>query len=169
MTEEKQPSAIPFNPDAESNAMEEISLSSASKNNNNNSDAEELSTCCPLFMTGLPMDFSTNPQLAALASLLNDDDSDDDDDDKDGVGGNKKSDQDKRLDGGGGGAGRFKRDIMPTPRSGGKVRMEKSRSIRRSQGAPYAKPTPALKEETKKKKEKASLGEAQLFLNMWKL
>lgn len=27
---------------------------------------------CPLFMDGLPSDFSTNPSLAALASLLND-------------------------------------------------------------------------------------------------
>lgn len=32
---------------------------------------------CPLFMDGLPKDFSTNPQLAALVSLMNDDDDDD--------------------------------------------------------------------------------------------
>ena len=28
---------------------------------------------CPLFMDGLPSDFSTNPALAAIASLMNDD------------------------------------------------------------------------------------------------
>jgi hypothetical protein len=35
---------------------------------------EESDEKCPLFMDGLPKDFSSNPQLAALASLINDDD-----------------------------------------------------------------------------------------------
>jgi hypothetical protein len=168
MTEEKKLSSIPLNPDESSNAMEQVSVL-ASKNNDN-SDEEPSTQCCPLFMTGLPKDFSTNPQLAALASLLDDDDDDDDEDD--GVD-NKKSDQDKRqLDNGGctRSAGRFKTDMPMTRGGGGKVRLKKSRAGRRSQGAPYVKPAKTLLgEETNKKEKAASLGEAQLFLNMWKL
>ncbi|KAG7336831.1 hypothetical protein IV203_035418 [Nitzschia inconspicua] len=36
------------------------------------SDSSTTITSCPLFMEGLPRDFSTNPQLAAIASLLED-------------------------------------------------------------------------------------------------
>lgn len=33
-------------------------------------DEDEQEITCPLFMDGLPKDFSTNPKLAAIASLL---------------------------------------------------------------------------------------------------
>lgn len=36
------------------------------------SDSDSGSMACPLFMEGLPRDFATNPQLAAIASLLDD-------------------------------------------------------------------------------------------------
>ena len=39
-----------------------------------NDDHKDIS--CPLFMDGLPLDFSTNPALAAIASLMNDNDND---------------------------------------------------------------------------------------------
>lgn len=34
-------------------------------------DDEDINSLCPLFMDGLPRNFAQNPQLAALASLLN--------------------------------------------------------------------------------------------------
>eukprot|EP00558_Chaetoceros_sp_UNC1202_P010229 CAMPEP_0197247900 /NCGR_PEP_ID=MMETSP1429-20130617/32555_1 /TAXON_ID=49237 /ORGANISM="Chaetoceros sp., Strain UNC1202" /LENGTH=129 /DNA_ID=CAMNT_0042708947 /DNA_START=86 /DNA_END=472 /DNA_ORIENTATION=- len=40
-------------------------------------ETESDSNLCPLFMDGLPSDFSTNPDLAAIASLIGDDDEDD--------------------------------------------------------------------------------------------
>lgn len=36
------------------------------------SDEKEIEPICPLFMEGLPQNFQTNPQLAALASLFDD-------------------------------------------------------------------------------------------------
>lgn len=39
---------------------------------------DESEETCPLFMDGLPNDFASNPQLAALASLMNDDDEEND-------------------------------------------------------------------------------------------
>ena len=39
-----------------------------------NDDHKDIS--CPLFMDGLPLDFSTNPALAAIASLMNENDND---------------------------------------------------------------------------------------------
>ena len=46
-------------------------LDTTIENSLQDEDADEK---CPLFMDGLPNDFSSNPQLAALASLINDDD-----------------------------------------------------------------------------------------------
>jgi hypothetical protein len=39
-------------------------------------EEEEETSWCPLFMEGLPTDFASNPQLADIASLLEDDDAD---------------------------------------------------------------------------------------------
>jgi len=47
---------------------------------NNNSGDDDNDDICPLFMDGLPKNFASNPQLAAIASLLNDEDDDDDND-----------------------------------------------------------------------------------------
>lgn len=92
---------------------------------------------CPLFMNGLPSDFSTNPSLAALTSLI---DGDDDDSKKIPV------------------AASESRTLLAEPKAGGgKV---PKRATRRT-----AKPYPARKRTEKS----SSLGEAQLFLKMWKL
>jgi hypothetical protein len=93
---------------------------------------------CLLFMDGLPKDFSTNPQLAALASLMNGDDHEDDD--KPAV--------------------RKEAPSAITKSGGGKLD-RKSQQRGKRQDAPYTKPT--------KKKAPSSLGEAQLFLQMWSL
>lgn len=98
---------------------------------------------CPLFMDGLPKDFASNPQLAAIASLLDEDIS--------------VETKDKEH-----------RPIKTTKNSsfigisapgGGKAR----RASRRNQSTPY----PMTKQA--ESKTSASLGEVQLFLNMWKI
>lgn len=89
---------------------------------------------CPLFMDGLPADFSTNPSLAALASLL-DDDSDET-------------------------SPKSKEHETPVPRAGGgKMRRRPNRSKRKD--CPYKRERSA--------KDGATVGEANLFLKMWKL
>lgn len=97
---------------------------------------------CPLFMDGLPTDFSSNPSLAAIASLLEDEDSDDV---------TPKTKEYKAL---------------PTREGGGKVRQTPVRSKRRNEGRPYSS------SEHRKRRandNKATVGEANLFLKMWKL
>ena len=102
-------------------------------------DPKDEKEFCPLFMEGLPADFETNPALAALASLL-DSDSDNEED-------KKRADAEKAK-------------ALPKP-GGGKVRRSRSNHYRSNRN-PYNIPE-------EKKKKKASVGEAQLFLNMWKL
>jgi hypothetical protein len=88
-------------------------------------------------MDGLPRDFSTNPSLAAIASLL------DEEDEKLDVEGNECK-------------------ALPANRGGGKVRRIPMRS-KRKQGRPYES------RERKDDSKKPSVGEAHLFLKMWKL
>jgi hypothetical protein len=90
---------------------------------------------CPLFMDGLPTDFSTNPGLAALASLLDD-----------------NTDE---------ACPKVKESDTPAPwAGGGKVRRKPSRSKRND--GPYRR-------DNDRQKGDATIGEASLFLKMWKL
>uniref|UniRef100_A0A6V2EVE1 Uncharacterized protein n=1 Tax=Ditylum brightwellii TaxID=49249 RepID=A0A6V2EVE1_9STRA len=89
---------------------------------------------CPLFMEGLPKDFSTNPALAALASLLDEDESSKE---------NSLSSSPSR------------------PSAGGGKLKAKSRGRTRSRQQPYQKKPP--------RESRGSMGEAQLFLSMWKI
>jgi hypothetical protein len=116
-------------------------------------EEEDETSWCPLFMEGLPTDFASNPQLAAIASLLEEDDDDDNDDDHDDD--EKEGKQHESRD-----INNQKQPSMVGTVGGGKAR----RTRRRNQSTPY----PATATATKTKK-KASLGEAQLFLNMWKI
>lgn len=101
-------------------------------------------------MEGLPTDFSVNPQLAALASLLNDDEDDDDQQHDDA------EEQESTT--------RKERDVPIA--GGGKCRKIKSRQRRKA--TPY---------NVEKKKEKfsnskdcsCSVSEMHLFLKMWKM
>jgi hypothetical protein len=95
---------------------------------------------CPLFMEGLPSDFSKNPDLAALASLLEEDDKDDDEEARDVT---------------------SKKESATPQAGGGKVRSVKTRQRRK--GAPYPQ------KDMKPSKKEASVSEAHLFLKMWKL
>jgi len=104
------------------------------------------STVCPLFMDGLPSDFSTNPALAALASLL-----EKTDDDPSPVESSNKVKEIKSVESNSG---------------GGKAKRVKSRKSRQSTAAaPYRK-----RHDSKRTTDtKATVAEASLFLKMWKL
>lgn len=101
------------------------------------------SSDCPLFMDGLPSDFAENSALAAIASLINDDDDFKDD--------NKKS------------SSRFHLLTGELKSGGGKIKSTGSK--RNTRHSPYSKETGT----TIKGEKNATLGEAQLFLGMWKI
>ena len=103
-----------------------------------NDDKEE--PLCPLFMEGLPRDFSSNPTLLAIASLLEEDDDDN----------NKKKESSTPA-----------RPVAAPKLGGGKLRSVQNRT-RRAAASPYPK-------QNKPPKKEASMGEAQLFLKLWKL
>jgi hypothetical protein len=125
---------------------------------------------CPLFMQSLPRDFAHNPSLAALASLL-----DDDGDQHDPLVNDMKSDDVK--DGGEVPNAAKIAALIPTET---KIRSTKSRSSRRRTCLPYSRPE-GKKTEGKHRqpansssavppaKARTVIGEAQLFLKMWKL
>jgi hypothetical protein len=115
--------------DQEDGVLNEKEDNASMKPNTNSSDSEE-EINCPLFMTGLPKDFSTNPGLAAIASLLEDDEE-------------RVEIKEKRRN----------LELKPSV-GGGKVKRNKKS---RATNSPYPD------------KKKASLGEAELFLKMWKL
>eukprot|EP00535_Pseudo-nitzschia_heimii_P003627 CAMPEP_0197193888 /NCGR_PEP_ID=MMETSP1423-20130617/28191_1 /TAXON_ID=476441 /ORGANISM="Pseudo-nitzschia heimii, Strain UNC1101" /LENGTH=131 /DNA_ID=CAMNT_0042647211 /DNA_START=26 /DNA_END=420 /DNA_ORIENTATION=+ len=69
---------------SKSNRTEDQQISKHEKADENDEDSDSGSMTLPLFMDGLPKNFATNPQLAAIASFLNDDeDVKEGDDDKD--------------------------------------------------------------------------------------
>jgi hypothetical protein len=79
-------------------------------------DKVEKESTCPLFMDGLPRDFSSNPTLAALASLMNDD---------------EQHDEKPRI--------KHQVDAPMTKKGGGKID-RKARQRRKRQDNPYTKP-----------------------------
>ena len=106
----------------------------------------EQDATCPLFMDGLPTNFAENKSLAAIASLLNDEEDDYSD--------TKKQTAEKED------------SIMSKVElksGGGKVK-RKSRPLRKG-SSPYNKD----KKKVQNDKKAASVGEAQLFLNLWKI
>jgi hypothetical protein len=109
---------------------------SESKDKKGSDDNEKL---CPLFMDGLPSDFSTNPGLAAIASLF-------DEESEDSVAPKKKE-----------------YETPSTRVGGGKLRRTPARSKRKNDGRPYQ--NRQRKSDTKA----TSVGETHLFLKMWKL
>jgi hypothetical protein len=98
---------------------------------------------CPLFMDGLPSDFRTNPQLAALASLLDDEDEDD---------GDAENGKTPLVS--------LRSSTRRPHAGGGKARSEHRGA--RMMSSPYQLPD-------KPKPKKATIGEAHLFMKMWKL
>jgi len=146
----------------------------------NDADEASSSSTCPLFMSGLPSDFASNPSLAAIASLLGDEEYDSDVDiRKVRRKGLTAVDSDSKTVSGGGAAAAGKATAAATanPRvGGGKIggagaaRRNNNKSGSRKKSGAHHRPYPTT--EGKKEgegKQKASVGEAQLFLNMWKL
>eukprot|EP01083_Nonionella_stella_P136023 413754_1 len=131
-------------------------LSGDNDNDDDDEDEDENSQdWCPLFMDGLPTNFASNNALAAIASLLNDSGDDS----------NKNDDENK------------KGKVKVTPRKGGgKVSRRTARRNKNKtcQNSPYDLPAGRNgngnengNEESSKKS--ATMGEAQLFLSMWKI
>lgn len=96
---------------------------------------------CPLFMDGLPSDFAVNAGLMAIAALIDDD-------------GEKKE-----VD-----ISKTKASLSTVHFKSGGGKVKKAR--KRNNIIPYGKQED---KDSDKKKENTSLGEAQLFLNMWKI
>lgn len=111
--DQKKSDAKPMEADAVNDANEPPKSASPTE--------EEL---CPLFMDGLPKDFSTNPALAALASLMDD----------------------------------------SNRTSSGCIR--RSRRKRRQARRPRA---PYQRKQSEGEEEASTLGEAQIFLKLWKI
>ena len=149
-------------------------------------DADEAfssSSTCPLFMSGLPSDFASNPSLAAIASLLGDEEYDSDVDiRKVRRKGLRAKDGDSKTVSGGGAAaaaaaGKATAAATAKPRvGGGKVggagaaRRNNNKSGSRKKSGAHHRPYPTAEGQKEGEgKQKASVGEAQLFLNMWKL
>ena len=114
---------------------------------------------CPLFMDGLQSNFAQNAALAALVSLLDEDENDGD------------ADRYKDTDN--------KKSFAQVASSPAATHLNKSGggkatkiATRRTKYSPYSKGKEegeGRKEDETKQKKGATLGEAQLFLNMWKL
>jgi hypothetical protein len=131
---------------------------------------------CPLFMDSLPKNFAENPSLAALASLLDDDIGDNDS----GHGSSIASPQigaedNSKQESVESSLARNRIQSETRQGGGGKVHFPKSRHSRARQTQPYpnarirdasASKTPSKRDPVKPE---ATLGEAQLFLKLWKL
>jgi hypothetical protein len=117
---------------------------SVSTDGNQEKEEPEESNQCPLFMTGLPSDFSSNPHLMALAALIDDDET--------------TEEKSRKF------SPASCRPKMPAGKAGGgKVRASgRTQQRRKASSSPYPVPE-------KIPKAKATLGEAQLFLKMWKI
>jgi hypothetical protein len=110
-----------------------------------------VSTDCPLFMEGLPRDFSTNPALAALASLIDEGISSSDNSSK-SLCSQKK--EDKTL--------KKRRHSIKNLISKGKLKSSKETCASTTSTEDQVLPPSGPKSST-------SIGEASLFLKMWKL
>lgn len=106
---------------------------------------EDIRDCCPLFMDGLPHDFARNPHLAAIASLL-------ESDNESSSEAHPKEEEE-----------RTNRPKITPNGGGGKVKPPKGRKERKALIGPYS-----TKNQDKSNKG-ATMGEAQLFLKMWRL
>ncbi|CAJ1942062.1 unnamed protein product [Cylindrotheca closterium] len=125
---------------------------------------------CPLFSEGLPSDFASNSKLAAIASLLNDDNTDGNcDGNSQHSDGNEDQNNavnctsDKLPVGKSSNKIQHGNSTVTLPAGGGKAKRKARRQ--RKAGMPYDKEKHAKTIPCKT----ASVGEAQLFLNLWKL
>ena len=138
--------------------MSEIKMSSSTTTDDND---------CPLFMDGLQSNFAQNTALAALASLLDEEDDENNNDDDADI--STDADLKKSFEQSSTSLSSPARTTHVNKSGGGKASKV---TPRRNNYNPYSKGDKEKgrnENEEKKKKGAATLGEAQLFLNMWKL
>lgn len=128
-------------------------------------DSDSSSIMCPLFMDGLPSNFATNPQLAAIASLLNDDVPEETEDDK------PKEESDTK-DNSSHASSIPHHTRCSTPHITASRYWNNSAETRnrrqRQRVSPYPRQQQDRKKETQAKSKNSSVGEITLFMNMWK-
>ena len=140
------------------------------------SDDEASGPACPLFMSGLPSDFASNPSLAAIASLLGDEEYGSDVDVSKVRKGLRQGGQDNSTTSGGGKAAAAAAVAAAAkPRAGGgkvggagAARRSNMSGSKKKSGS-HHRPYPTSDKKKGETEQKATVGEAQLFLNMWKL
>mmetsp|Transcript_20798 Transcript_20798/g.47216 ORF Transcript_20798/g.47216 Transcript_20798/m.47216 type:complete len:140 (-) Transcript_20798:143-562(-) len=126
---------------------------------NDHNDQDEESETCPLFMTGLPPNFSSNPALCALASLVKNDDDEKPDEERFHRSGKepRKNEREMGRHGGGKCTGRDRAGRRGVGRMG-------------TQHTPYAKNNIVKERKASGKiSARTTMGEAQLFMKMWKI
>ena len=132
---------------------------------NAKSSSPLIAAACPLFMLGLPTDFSTNPALAALASLMAEEVDDQEHDSSSET--SRFHDRPEKGDQVSSNNAKNNNDKMVLVNSGGgKAQKIKSRHVRSRQSAPYPKQSAGG---GKKNSPKSTVAEASLFLKMWKI
>ena len=137
-------------------------------------DDEASGPACPLFMSGLPSDFASNPSLAAIASLLGDEEYDSDVDVSKVRKGLRQGGQDNNTASVGGKAVAAAAAAAKPRAGGGKVggagaARRHNKSVSKKKTSSHHRPYPTSDKKKGETKQKATVGEAQLFLNMWKL
>ena len=133
-------------------------------NDAKNNDDEEIT--CPLFMEGLPHNFASHPHLAAIASLLLDENNHDDDDDTTNdrnavVMMNESTSTQQRRP-----AASSTKKQVPAKKGGS----SKTKHHHHHHPSLHRRHEPStLSKEKDTTKSTTTVGETQLFLNMWKL
>ena len=153
------------NPTPKSSRTDDQQLTTHKNDDENDENSDSGSMTFPLFMDGLPKNFTTNPHLAAIASLLNDEEDvngnvDDDDKSKEENDGNNTNDKTG--------------NILMNDRSLGRASKDRTktnslRTKRRQQqrSSPYPRQH-YRKCQNQTSSKTASVGEITLFMNMWK-
>jgi len=132
--------------------------------NDDNSDSSGM--VHPLFMNSLPKNFATNPQLAAIASLLNDDEDEVDNDTQD-----DQEEKDKNNAEYAHAPSDHHRTPHSTPHTTITGRWKNSVKSRNRRRQNRVSPYPQQQDRSGNKKGSAkgtSVGEITLFMNMWK-
>ena len=139
------------------------------KDDENDESSDSGSMTLPLFMDGLPKNFATNPQLAAIASLLNDDEDVEEGDKYEGKANEENNaNYDKRRN-----PQSNQRCLSRASKEHTVVRRHSRKSAntrnrrQRQRALPYPRQNDRKREEQASTKT-TSVGEITLFMNLWK-
>lgn len=145
-------------------------------NNNGESDgdSDSGSITCPLFMDGLPSNFATNPQLAAIASLMDGDEDDvredaKDDDNNDTQEEKNASSQSNKYELSHQGRPPYStQTTTPSTTRPWKPSAKTQNRRRRQRASPYPRPHDRNNDKQGTTTKSNSVREITLFMNMWK-